>query len=307
MRREGKRAGKRAGLNLRCGVALVVLALFVPLGVPAGEIYRWTDSAGRIHFTQDLAQVPPAKRRAAEAAAQEKPGLSPVQTYKPPASRSRDAITRPMSAGGADPDAGRVYKIRVQQAGNAMIVLVRINDQLNVPFHIDTGASDVVLPRWAAEKLDLDLENARTGIYGTANGVVSQRLVRLRSVSLGGARVENVPAAVSPTMSKGLLGLSYFNHFKYDVDPVNGLVTLRRNDLAKKGILRGGRSRSQWAQQFAFMQTRIRTAEQARDDVPFGRTRKRQAFDEEVTRLEGELETLGREADEARVPFAWRN
>jgi clan AA aspartic protease (TIGR02281 family) len=188
-----------------------------------------------------------------------------------------------------------------------MKVNVRINDQLNVPFHIDTGATDVVRPSWAAEQLDLDLESARTGVYSTANGVISQKLVRLRSVSLEGARVDNVPATVSTSMREGLLGLSFFNHFKYDVDPVNGLLTLRHNDLAETGVLRGGRSRSQWAQQFASLRARIGATEKARDEVPFSRTRKRDAYDEEVERLEGELALLEREADEARVPFGWRD
>ena len=42
--------------------------------------------------------------------------------------------------------------------------------------------------------------------------------VRMWILSLGSATVQNVPASVSPNMSVGLLGLSFFNHFTYNID-----------------------------------------------------------------------------------------
>ncbi|MBW2231396.1 MAG: TIGR02281 family clan AA aspartic protease [Deltaproteobacteria bacterium] len=268
------------------------------------EIYRWTDERGQIHFTQDLRQVPPDQRLDAEDRAQQKPGVSPVQIYDaPPARRKRSPSSANQPAGAA----GRIHRILVQRAGNSMRVSVRINDQLDVPFVLDTGASDVVLPAWAAEKMGLDLSNARTGIYGTANGVIEQKIVTLRSVSLQGARVENVPASVSESMSVGLLGLTYFNHFKYHVDPGNGVVTLQRNQLAESGVLKGGRSAQQWTHQFGLARRRIELAEKARDEVPSSRSRQRKTKQEAVERLERELDLLEREADDAHVPFTWRD
>jgi clan AA aspartic protease (TIGR02281 family) len=285
---------------------LACVLSFALAGPSAAEIYQWKDASGRVHFTQDLSQVPPAERGMAEARAAQKPKASRVQVYQPPASvvRNASALGASRATGGK---AGKVYKIRVRKAGNAMKVMVRINGQLDVPFHIDTGASDVVLPSWAAEKLNLDLSDARTGVYGTANGVVRQKLVQLRSVSVNGAEVQGVPATISPSMRFGLLGLSYFNHFKYDIDPVAGLVTLRRNDLAERGVLKGGRSEGQWRSQFAAATRRIKSMEAERDAVPFGRSRARKARDAEVAGLNVDLKRLHREADNAQVPFAWRN
>lgn len=294
-----ERRARRLGL----GLALVLLGT---AAVSDAEIYRWVDEAGRVHFTEDLRQVPPAQRGAAESAAKAPAGDSPVQVYSaPPARRSPSGPGRASS--GTQASAARIHRIRVQQAGSSMRVRVRINGRLDVPFLIDTGATDVVLPQWAAEELGLDLSRARTGVYSTANGVVEQKLVRLDSVSLQGAEVENVPATVSPSMREGLLGLSYFNHFKYDVDPVNGIVTLQKNDLAETGVLRGGKSRSQWRHHFAQMHARIRAAEKRLDEVPFSRSRRREAVEEEIERLEQELRQLHAEADDARVPMIWRD
>jgi clan AA aspartic protease (TIGR02281 family) len=283
------------------GIGLVLALLL--FGAQAGaEIYRWTDSSGRMHFTQDLNQVPPEHRVAAEEGSKT-PSTARIQTYK--SSPASPSVTRRTSA--ARSGGGKTYRIRVQRAGNSMAVNVLINGRVKVPFHIDTGATDVVLPKWAADELGLDLSKARTGVYGTANGTVTQKLVRLSSVDMGGAVVQDVPATISPSMRHGLLGLSYFNHFKYNFDPVAGVVTLRENDLAESGVLKGGRSRQQWTQQFAAIKYRIEDMEKRRDGTPFSRTRKRAELDGEVERLEHELELLDGEADDARVPFSWRD
>jgi hypothetical protein len=105
-------------------------------------------------------------------------------------------------------------------------------------------------------------------------------------------------------MSEGLLGLSFFNHFKYDVDPVRGMVTLQHNDLAENGVLRGGRSRAQWQQHFGAARARIAEAEERLGSG--NRARRRDAVAEEVAQLQRELGLLESEADDARVPFDWR-
>lgn len=50
--------------------SLAVLLALLLIGAPAGaEIYRWSDASGRVHFTQDLSQVPPSQRKQAEGGA----------------------------------------------------------------------------------------------------------------------------------------------------------------------------------------------------------------------------------------------
>ncbi len=161
------------------------------------EIYRWTDESGRVHFTQDLGKVPASHRAAARKGTSE-PTQSRVQRFENAAAAAPASLSGESAlAAGVAP----VYRIRVQRAGTSMVVNVRLNNSVTAPFVIDTGASDVALPRSVAEQLGLDLgPGVRTKRYQTANGIVEQASVMLRSVQLGGARVENVPASVSNSM-----------------------------------------------------------------------------------------------------------
>jgi len=286
--------------------AAIALGLFVMQPSTAGaEIYRWVDDQGRLHFAQDLNQVPPEHRRAADASAKVGPDPSkpdPIQTFSPPASVAGTA-----AGASASKRSGAVHRIQVMRAGSSMRATVLINNSVKVPFILDTGASDVVLPQWAAEELGLDLSDARTAHYSTANGVIASKLTTLDSVKLGSAEVQKVPTSISTTMNTGLLGLSFFNHFKYDFDPTTGVVTLRENDLAESGTLRGGRSKGQWQSQFRSIHARIERGEELLEDVPFSRTRKRARYEEAIAELQRQLELLEGEADEAKVPFSWRD
>jgi predicted aspartyl protease len=106
------------------------------------------------------------------------------------------------------------------------------------------GASG--LPEWIAKEVGLNLDGARTAFHGTANGTIQQMLVTLDIAKLGTAKAERVPASIGKTMTTGLLGLSFFNHSRYRVDPVDGFITLQANGLVEAGMIRGGRSAPQW-------------------------------------------------------------
>ena len=262
-----------------------------------------------LHFAQDLHKVPARYRQQAADEANSKPsGPDPLQTYQPPATVApqRSGVARSSHAG-ARGDKGRTYRIPVERAGNMLRVTVRINNAVNAPFYIDTGASDVAIPRWVVERAGIDLEGARTGRYGTANGTIEVPLVTLDSVDLAGARVEGVPASVSDSMQVGLLGLSFFNHFQYHVDPARGVVTLVENDLADEGKIRGGRSEPQWRSEFVQLHYRIEEAQREKDSTPSSHGREHSRLEELIAELERQLEVLDGEADDAHVPFGWRD
>lgn len=84
-----------------------------------------------------------------------------------------------------------------------------------VRFLVDTGASDIVLSAWDAERIGLD----RAGlVYGgtaaTANGTVRTAAVRLDRVEFGELIDRNLPAQVtSGALDVSLLGLEYLDLF----------------------------------------------------------------------------------------------
>lgn len=284
-------------------VALALLAQCVA-GAGSAEIYRWVDATGKLHFTQDLASVPPAYRAAAKARAEAPKKEIPIQTYQAPTPASSRARRQAQPGGG-----GGVHTIRVERAGSSMRVLARINDELDVPFIIDTGATDVVIPLSYAKQLGLEYEGpgVRKVSVGTANGVVEAPSTMLDSVKLGTARVEGVKGIILKDMSFGLLGLSFFNHFSYNIDAARGVVTLTENRLAEDGVLRGGRGREQWIAEFRAAHALIETLETRRDETLFGRSRERERWESRVEEARNRLRLLESEADLARVPFAWRD
>ncbi|MFN3877185.1 MAG: TIGR02281 family clan AA aspartic protease [Brevundimonas sp.] len=93
---------------------------------------------------------------------------------------------------------------------------------------VDTGASVVALTRADALRLGVDPEQADfTGRVQTASGVVRAAPVQLKSVSVAGARVDEVEAlVVEQGLEYSLLGMSYLGRLSaFEATPVG--LTLR--------------------------------------------------------------------------------
>ena len=93
---------------------------------------------------------------------------------------------------------------------------------------VDTGASVVALTRADALRLGVDPEAADfTGRVQTASGVVRAAPVQLKSVSVAGARVDEVEAlVVEQGLEYSLLGMSYLGRLSaFEATPVG--LTLR--------------------------------------------------------------------------------
>jgi len=268
-------------------VLLVSLA-----GGAKAEVYRWTDDSGREHYAGALSQVPPEKRaEALESAKRAAP--SRLQTFETPASRPSAAHMARRTG---------VLRIPYEQHGNAILVYVRLNDRVTAPFYVDTGAADVVLPAAVAERAGVIVgADTPRETYGTANGLIRQAVVRLDSVEVGEARVENVRGSVSESLPVGLLGTSFFNHFTLQIDPAARMLTLIENP-----DMRGGASQVQWSERFRALRDRQARLEAHLEGGPLfeeSRTRELEARRDEIA---AELEALDDEANRAGVPAAWR-
>lgn len=291
----------------RLAIALAALAV-VTASASHGEIFSWTDAEGRVHYTQDLQSVPPQHRAAAREGAARSDEPSRVQTYESDPAAAASAAPKRRAFGSRAAGERRVHRIPVERAGNGMIVPVRLNGRVVAPFLVDTGASYVLVPQAVAEEAGIAPgADARTLQFNTANGVVEHAVVSLDSVELGTAVAENVPASISPSLEIGLLGLSFFNRFTYQVDAANGMLTLVDNDLEESGDLRGGRSHSQWRSEFEGMRRRLAVIEMRREQTPSSRSRLHADLDAQQRDAERQLEMLEAEADEAHVPDAWRH
>lgn len=82
-------------------------------------------------------------------------------------------------------------------------------------FMVDTGATLVAMGREEAQRLGVDISNARLGVSQTANGPVPVHIVTLNSVRVGEVEISQVGAVVMPqAMPVLLLGNSFLSRFQ---------------------------------------------------------------------------------------------
>ncbi len=99
----------------------------------------------------------------------------------------------------------------------------------SMPALVDTGANVVAMNSTVADALGLDYrEEGIQARVETASGVAMAWRVTLRSVSVGGIKVENVAASVveGDYPATVLLGMSYLQHLKLHEN--NGILSLSR-------------------------------------------------------------------------------
>jgi clan AA aspartic protease (TIGR02281 family) len=273
------------------GLAFAVVAAAVSAH---GEIYRWTDARGQIHFTERIDQVPRDQREAARAGAASS-SAARVHTYTgstaeaptPPAARDRGS---------------REIEIPFQRIGSLMRVDAMVNDVVSIPFLVDTGASGVSIPTSYATKLGVRIRPDTPHVQvTTANGVVARPLISLRSVEIEGARIENLTATIDPGLEFGLLGGSFFNNYVYRVDAARSVMTLTPNEE-----IRGGMAEAQWRERFHTWTDPLRRLEAYLRDHPYIEAHERAALTVRQQQLQAGLDDLERRADELGVPQIWR-
>jgi gag-polyprotein putative aspartyl protease len=110
-------------------------------------------------------------------------------------------------------------EVAIEKRGGTYRVPVRINDTITLPFLLDTGAADLVIPA------DVALTLIRAGAlkssdfvgkdrYRLANGSEEvSNVVLLREVQVGEHAVREVTASISPVEGEPLLGQSFLSKF----------------------------------------------------------------------------------------------
>jgi clan AA aspartic protease (TIGR02281 family) len=180
-----------------------------------------------------------------------------------------------------------------------MIVDVLVNDAVTAPFLVDTGASAIAIPQALLHPLGIRLDAGVPRIQvQTAGGLVEEPLVRLDSVQLGAARVEQLDALVSSEMQIGLLGGNFFNNFVYSVDAAAGEITLKANERMRAGASAelGGARCARPPAAPPRLDARLAELENHQGDQ----------LRDNRERFAEALEALHQEANAAGVPQAWR-
>lgn len=121
-------------------------------------------------------------------------------------------------------------QVPFQRRGASVLVPARINGQLVGYFILDTGATFTTVSRLVADTLGIT-SSGGTVRLATASGVIQAPLALLEEVDVGGAVARHVPAVIhdlpnAPPTIVGLLGLSFLERFRVNLDLTSGLLTL---------------------------------------------------------------------------------
>lgn len=282
----------------------MLLVLILPVLPCFGEMYKWVDEKGTLHFSDDLSKIPEKYRPDIEmrkAPKEEKEVIGPASQEKPRVHSETLPSPPPVAPPG--------YEVNLFRRHELWLAEVVLNRKLKHYFIVDTGASFTLINRQIANELGIPINDETPFIRVTSvSDVILIPLVTLRSIQVGQAEVEHVETLVytMPTYS-GLLGNSFLNKFKVVIDSLNSKMTL----FPMKGIESpdrpGGYTREYWIGQFRFYH---RNLEELRKLKAGYESRGTKA---ELTRInnairyfEGQLSELERKASFAGVPRNWR-
>ena len=122
------------------------------------------------------------------------------------------------------------FQVPFQARGSSVLVPARVNGQPVGYFILDTGATFTTVTRLVADRLGVRGGAGRVNL-ATASGVVQAPLALLDEVDIGGAVARHVPAVIhdlpnAPPTVVGLLGLSFLERFRINLDLTSGVLAL---------------------------------------------------------------------------------
>jgi len=124
--------------------------------------------------------------------------------------------------------------VPIIQQGGGIYVRGQVNGQGETLFLVDTGATYCVLTKATADRLGLASSPVSTIVkIRTASGTIEAPLITVDLIQVGGAEARSVDTVIHdvpefPPVVGGILGLSFLNQFKVEIDPEEGVMLLTR-------------------------------------------------------------------------------
>jgi len=209
-------------------------------------------------------------------------------------------------------EVGRTHVLHFARAGHEIALDVMLAEHAHCDFKVDTGASLNTVPAWVVRELgiEIDKDTPRISLVGISGKPALVPLIIMPSVRIDSVYVENVEMAVLDTMTSGLLGMPFFNHFKVQIDPGKGELRLTEIDLDQVEGVYAGMGEDAWRQRFRQLHERLALIQKARESVPEESETMAQNYFADLDRAEAkaqqQLDELEDRAQAAGVPANWR-
>ena len=183
--------------------SIFLLAAFFPPNSSAA-IYKWIDSGGTMHFSDNFYDIPSEYRN----------------NFK--------IITEPNEI-----ERGIVIPFEKTATGLILVDAV-LNNHVKARMVFDTGANLVVITEELSKRLNQDPSSQDEVMKLHTNcGEIEGRSLVIDKIELGESRKENVRSVITPNNYAisgfdGLLGLSFLGDFKVTVDYQNSKIILSK-------------------------------------------------------------------------------
>jgi clan AA aspartic protease (TIGR02281 family) len=277
-----------------------LVAALLLIGLPGyGEMYKWIDEKGTVHFADDLFNVPERFRSDAEKR------MTPKESSETEV-RGKTAPLPEVSRQG-EPEGVEVQLFRRHELWLAEVLL---NGRVRRYFILDSGASFTLINRQTANELGITVdENTPFIPVSTVSGVILTPLVTLKSIQVGKAELENVEALIytMPSDNEGLLGNSFLNKYKVVIDAANGKLMLYGTQGNPSPDRPGGYGRDYWVGQFRFYHQNLSELKRLKAKIEAQGTKSElPRVNNAIRYFENQLNELERKASFAGVPRNWR-
>ncbi len=287
---------------MRAKCLILFFYLLILSAIPCnGQMYKWVDEKGTIHFTDDISNIPERYRPDAET--------------RKPSKETRESspqVVKERSAPSPLPKTTELEgkEVSLYRRHELLLTEVVLNYRVKRYFVVDSGASFTLINRETAKELGLTIdENTPFLPVATVSSIILAPLVTLKSLRAGNVEAENVDALVYTMASDkdGLLGNTFLNRFKVVLDSANAKMTLFPMQGTPSPDRPGGYSQDYWVGQFRFYHRVIAELRKLKKRYETrGTTSEINQINNAIRYFENQLSEFERKASYAGVPRNWR-
>jgi len=214
-----------------------------------GQMYRWVDANGQLHFSNSPQDVPAEVRNKNN---EYRPDSSSITI----SSDDNDSSENYAGSGSkiTTEDTISIPYTAKEGYANRVIIDVTFNGQVTVPMMVDTGSPGLVISNSLAERLNLfDEEGGRlmVVISGIGGRKIATKTI-IDELTMGAITEKFIPAHIVSGMSsshyQGLIGMDVLSSYTTTIDPTKHRLVANLIPSAKN--LPAGRNRSWWQANF---------------------------------------------------------